>query len=137
MGFIAPNLPATKVDEKDRKNILDKCLVDFAFHSSEDNEGVIRTNAERAARSLWDIALYAEAPRDRINALNTIYNRIGGKPNVKVEEDKQEMPEIVFKVSSKDSQRIKELCEREPVRTDEDSEGKVIVEIEGEPRMEF
>lgn len=137
MGIIAPNVPAKKADAKNNKNLLDGFLVDIALRQEEDREGVIRTNAERAALKLWNLALCSEDDRVSQRALETLYNRIGGKPNIKVEEEKQEMPEIVFKISSKDSQRIKELCERETVRTDEDSEGKLIVEIEGEPRMEF
>lgn len=137
MGIIAPNVPAKKADAKINKNLLDGFLIDIALRQEEDREGVIRTNAERAALKLWNLALCSEDDRVSQRALETLYNRIGGKPNIKVEEEKQEMPEIVFQVSTKDTEKLKKLIEREPVRYEEESEDKVIVEIEGEPRMEF
>lgn len=137
MGIIAPNVPVKKTDAKNNKNLLDGFLVDIALRTSEDIDGVIRSNAERAALKMWSLALTSEDDRVSQRALDTIFNRVGGKPNIKVEEEKQEMPEIVFQVSTKDTEKLKKLIEREPVRYEEESEDKVIVEIEGEPRMEF
>lgn len=135
--LIAPNLPAKKAEPKNNKNILDGFLVDIALRTTEDLDGTIRTNAERAALKLWENALCAEDAKVSLRALELLYNRIGGKPNIKVEEEKTETPEIVFQISSKDSKRLQNLIEREPVAYEEDDNDKVVVEIEGEAKMVF
>ena len=51
-----------------------------------------------------------------------------------LEEEKEELPEVVFRVNASDAQKIKALKE---LPVDEEPQDKVVVEIEGEPKMEF
>lgn len=137
MSFIVPKKTnAIQSNTKLDSHIMDMALIDIAKMSSEDEEGNIVTNSIRAAKSAWDIALYAESARDRLSALKYISERIGGKPKVIEDDEKEELPEVVFRLSTQDSKRLKELSERDDVVV-ENNDDKIIVDIQGEPKMEF
>ena len=117
------------------KHILDNALKEMMTTEIEDEEGARKTIADRLAYGLIMDALYAETVKDRTSCKKLIYERVGGKPTVIADEEKEDLPEVVFRVSANDAQKIKALQDV-PVEED-DSEDKVIVEIEDEPRMEF
>jgi len=134
MGLIVPKKSNTQIKTVD-KHFLDNALKDMMTTTIEDDEGVAKTIAERMAYGLVMDALYAETVKDRTLCKKLIYERVGGKPSVIADEEKEDLPEVVFRVSANDAQKIKALQDV-PVEED-DSEDKVIVEIEDEPRMEF
>lgn len=116
------------------RHFLDNALMDIGGSLSKDTEGVTRTYSQRLAMSIWNDALYAETVKDRAIMAKLILERVGGKPSVIVDEEKEELPEVVFRVNANDAQKIKALKE---LPVDEEPQDKVVVEIEGEPKMEF
>ena len=134
MSLIVPQKSNSQVKAVD-KHFLDNALKDLMQTTITDEEGVAKSIAERMAYGLVMDALYAETVKDRTTCKKLIYERVGGKPTVIPDEEKEDLPEVVFRVSANDAQKIKALQEM-PVEED-DSEDKVIVEIEDEPRMEF
>lgn len=138
MGLISPNTPSTKVlDTKQKRKLFDEALIDYGLRDSEDGEGRVAKNITRLAMTVWDGALYSESPKDRATFAKLLYERIGGKPTVMVEEEHEEIPEIVLRVNPKSAEEIKALAERDDVQED-DSDSRVVIEIEGEDgQMEF
>ena len=134
MGYITPKKNEVASMKKMDRHFLDNALMDVMQQSSEDSEGVIRSNAERLAASIMRDALFAETVKDRAIMSKLILERVGGKPSVIVDEEKEDLPEVVFRVSANDAQKIKALKE---LPVDEEPEDKVIVEIDGEPKMEY
>ena len=138
MGLIAPNSITKKETLKFDKRILDQALANVAAETFTDNEGVIRTTADRLARRLWNTALYAESDKDATTAAKIILERMNGKPSVIVDEEKEEMPEIVLRVNPKDKAQVEALAQRTDLELDEKNDDKIIVSIEGEEgTMEF
>ena len=134
MGYITPKKNEVASMKKMDRHFLDNALMDVMQQSSEDSEGVIRSNAERLAASIMRDALFAETVKDRAIMSKLILERVGGKPSVIVDEEKEDLPEVVFRVSANDAKKIKALKE---LSVDEEPEDKVVVEIDGEPKMEF
>ena len=134
MGYITPKKNEVSQMKKVDRHFLDNALMDVMNASSEDSEGVIRTNAQRLASSIVNDALYAETVKDRAIMAKLILERVGGKPSVIVDEEKEDLPEVVFRVNANDAKKIKALKE---LPVDEEPEDKVVVEIDGEPKMEF
>lgn len=136
MGYITPKVKTEVAGlKKQDRHFLDNALAEVMQSSSKDAEGVVRNNAQRLASMIFEAALYAESVKDRAIMAKLILERVGGKPSVIVDEEKEELPEVVFRVNANDAKKIKALQEL-PV-TEDDSEDKVIVEIDGEPKMEF
>lgn len=134
MGYITPKKNEVSSMKKMDRHFLDQALFDVMQQESEDDEGVIRSNAQRLASSIMRDALYAETVKDRAIMSKLILERVGGKPSVIVDEEKEDLPEVVFRVSANDAQKIKALKE---LPVEEEPEDKVVVEIDGEPKMEF
>lgn len=137
--LISPNNPPAKkvIDTKEKRKMFDEALIDVGLMETTDAEGNVMRNVQRLALSVWDSALYSENPKDRALFAKLLYERTGGKPKVITEEDHEEIPEIVLRVNPKSAEEIKALAERNDIQED-DSDGKVIVEIEGEPgRLEL
>jgi len=134
MGYITPKKNEVSQMKKVDRHFLDNALMDVMNATSKDEEGVIRTNAQRLATSIVNDALYAETVKDRAIMAKLILERVGGKPSVLVDDEKEELPEVVFRVNANDAQKIKALKE---LPVDEEPEDKVVVEIDGEPKMEF
>ena len=134
MGYITPKKNEVTSMKKMDRHFLDNALMDVMQQSSKDSEGVIRRNAERLAASIMRDALFAETVKDRAIMSKLILERVGGKPSVIVDEEKEDLPEVVFRVSANDAKKIKALKE---LSVDEEPEDKVVVEIDGEPKMEF
>ena len=135
MGYITPKKNEVSQMKKVDRHFLDNALMDIMQSTSKDAEGNIRSNAQRLAATIMNDALYAETVKDRAIMAKLILERVGGKPSVIVDEDKEELPEVVFRVNADDAQKIRALKEL-PVSED-NSEDKVVVEIDGEPKMEF
>ena len=135
MGYITPTKRNADSVKSVDKHFLDDALKEMMMTTIKDGDGTIKTIAERMAYGLIQDALYAETVKDRTTCKKLIYERVGGKPSVIVDEEKEELPEVVFRVNANDAKKIKALQEL-PV-TEDDSEDKVIVEIDGEPKMEF
>ena len=138
MGLISPNLPSVKnVDTKEKRKLFDAALIDYGLRETQDEQGRIIRNVQRLAATVWEGALYSESPKDRALFAKLLYERVGGKPTVIAEEEHEEIPEIVLRVNPKSAEQIKQLAERDDV-TEDDSESRVVVEIEGEEgQMEF
>lgn len=135
MGYITPKKNEIAQIKKVDRHFLDNALMEVMQASSKDSEGNVRTNAQRLAQTIMSDALYAETVKDRAIMAKLILERVGGKPSVIVDEEKEELPEVVFRVNANDAKKIKALKEL-PVSED-DSADKVVVEIDGEPKMEF
>ena len=136
MGLIAPKKNEVANFKKVDRHFLDQALMEVMQQTSEDSEGNVRTNAQRLAMSIMSDALYAETVKDRATMSKLILERVGGKPSVIVDEEKEEVPEVVFRVSANDAKKIKALKEMDNL-DEEHNEDRVIVEIDGEPKMEF
>ena len=138
MGLISPNLPSVKnVDTKEKRKLFDAALIDYGLRETQDEQGRIIRNVQRLAATVWEGALYSESPKDRALFAKLLYERVGGKPTVIAEEEHEEIPEIVLRVNPKSAEQIKQLAERDDV-TEDDSESRVVVDIEGEEgQMEF
>lgn len=135
MGYITPKKNEVANFKKVDRHFLDQALMEVMQQTSEDSEGNVRTNAQRLAMSIMSDALYAETVKDRAIMSKLIFERVGGKPAVITEEETEDLPEVVFRVSANDAKKIKTLQQMDNL--DEEPTDKVIVEIEGEPRMEF
>ena len=135
MGYITPSKKneVSSLKKIDR-HFLDTALIDVMNASSKDPEGVVRTNAQRLALSIVNDALCAETVKDRAIMAKLIYERVGGKPAVITEEEKEDVPTVVFRVNANDANKIKALQE---LPVEEEPQDKVVVEIDGEPKMEF
>jgi len=135
MGYITPAKKEVSQMKKVDRHFLDNALMEIMQAESKDSEGNVRSNAQRLASTIMNDALYAETVKDRAIMAKLILERVGGKPSVIVDEEKEDLPEVVFRVNANDAKKIKALKEL-PV-TEDDSGDKVIVEIDGEPKMEF
>lgn len=134
MGYISPKKNEVSQIKKADRHFLDNALMEVMQAESKDSEGNIRSNAQRLALTIMNDALYAETVKDRAIMAKLILERVGGKPSVIVEEEKEELPVVAFRVSANDAQKIRALKE---LPVDEEPADKVIVEIDGEPKMEF
>ena len=135
MGYITPKKNEVSQMKKVDRHFLDNALMEIMQAESKDSEGNVRSNAQRLAATIMNDALFAETVKDRAIMAKLILERVGGKPSVIVDEEKEELPEVVFRVNANDAQKIKAL--KELSVTEDNSEDKVIVEIDGEPKMEF
>lgn len=135
MGYITPKKNEVSQLKKADRHFLDNALMEIMQSESKDAEGNVRSNAQRLAATIMNDALYAETVKDRAIMAKLILERVGGKPSVIVDEEKEDLPEVVFRVNANDAKKIKALQEL-PVNED-NSEDRVIVEIDGEPKMEF
>ena len=135
MGYITPKKNEVSQLKKADRHFLDNALMEIMQSESKDAEGNVRSNAQRLAATIMNDALYAETVKDRAIMAKLILERVGGKPSVIVDEEKEDLPEVVFRVNANDAKKIKALQEL-PV-SDDNSEDRVIVEIDGEPKMEF
>ena len=135
MGYISPKKNEISQIRNVDRHYLDNALMDIGNSICKDNEDVNRTYSQRLAMSIWNDALYAETVKDRAIMAKLILERVGGKPSVIVDEEKEDLPEVVFKVSANDAKKIKALQQMDNVQ--EESDDKVVVEIDGEPKMEF
>ena len=135
MGYITPKTKEVSQMKKVDRHFLDTALMEAMQQTSQDNEGVVRSNAQRLAMSIMNDALYAETVKDRAIMAKLILERVGGKPSVIADEEKEELPEVVFRVNANDAKKIKALQAMDNI--DEEPEDKVVVEIDGEPKMEF
>lgn len=135
MGYITPKKNEISQMKKADRHFLDNALMEIMQSESKDAEGNVRSNAQRLAATIMNDALYAETVKDRAIMAKLILERVGGKPSVIVDEEKEDLPEVVFRVNANDAKKIKALQEL-PVSED-NSEDRVIVEIDGEPKMEF
>ena len=135
MGYITPpkKNEVSNLKKADR-HFLDQALMDVMQQASEDGEGNIMSNAQRLARTIMTDALYAETVKDRAIMAKLILERVGGKPSVIVDEEKEDLPEVVFRVTANDAKKIKALKE---LPVEEEPTDKVIVEVDGEPKLEF
>jgi len=135
MGFISPKKNELSQMKKVDRHYLDNALMDIGNSLCKDSEDVTRTYSQRLAMSIWNDALFAETVKDRAIMAKLILERVGGKPSVVVDEDKEDLPEVVFRVSANDAKKIKALQQMDNV--EEEPDDKVVVEIDGEPKMEF
>lgn len=135
MGLINPKKNEVANLKKVNRHYLDEALMEIGNSPSKDNEGNIRTYSQRLALNIWNDALYSETVRDRALMAKLILERVGGKPAVIADEEKEELPEVVFRVNANDAKKIRALQDMSV--EEDDSEDKVVVEIDGEPRMEF
>ena len=130
MGYLVPKRPIEQSKKVDKKK-LDASLASVALQVTSDDEGNTISYAQALAQRLWNIALFAEKDKDSITAAKFISERMNGKPAVLVEEEKEEIPAITFRVHTKDAEKVKELAQRDDVE-EEPEDDKLVVEIDGE-----
>lgn len=135
MGYITPTKKEGSL-KSINKHFLDDALKDMMNTTLKDDEGTVKTIAERMAYGLVMDALYAENVKDRTTCKKLIYERVGGKPAVIEDEEKEDLPEVVFRVSANDAKKLEALKGMDNLDV-EHNEDKVIVDIDGEPKMEF
>ena len=135
MALINPKKNEVANLKKVNRHFLDEALIDIGNSFCKDDEDTVRTYSQRLALNIWNDALYSETVRDRALMAKLILERVGGKPSVIADEEKEELPEVVFRVNADDAKKIKALQNLDV--EEDDSEDKVVVEIDGEPRMEF
>ena len=92
------------------------------------------TVGEALISRLVDIGLYSENEKNAIVAAKFAIEHGYGKAGIRQEEEKEELPEIVFKLTPTQN---KELLRRSalpvPASDEEEVNDKIIVEVEGEP----
>ena len=135
MGFITPVKKDNNLKSMN-KHFLDDALKQMMMSTEKDEDGNVKSIAERMAYSLIQDALYAETVKDRTTCKKLIYERVGGKPAVIEDEEKEDLPEVVFRVSANDAKKLEALKGMDNLDV-EHNEDKVIVDIDGEPKMEF
>ena len=135
MGYITPAKRNTDSIKSVDKHFLDDALKEMMMTTIKDEEGTIKTVAERMAYGLIKDALYAESVKDRTSCKKLIYERVGGKPAVIEDEDIEELPSVSVRLKTSDAQKIKQIEEMD--NYEEEPTDKVVVEIDDGPKMEF
>lgn len=84
---------------------------------------------------LIDIGLYSDNEKNAIVAAKFAIEQGLGKAGIRQEEEKEEMPEIQFKLTPTQNKELlrKSALPVPAADEEEDDSGKIIVEIEGEP----
>ena len=134
MGLISPKKNEVSSLKKVDRHYLDAALMEIGNSPLKDGEGTVRTYSQRLALSIWNDALFSETVKDRAIMAKLILERVGGKPAVIADDEKEELPEVVFRVNANDAKKIKAL---QDLPVEEEPQDKVVVEIDGEPKMEF
>lgn len=135
MGYITPAKRNTDDVKSVDKHFLDEALKKMMMSTLKDEEGTVKTIAERMAYGLCMDALYAETVKDRTTCKKLIYERVGGKPAVFEDDEVDELPTISVRLKTSDAQKIKEIEAMD--NFEEEPQDKVVVEIEDGPKMEF
>lgn len=140
MGIIAPNRAATPAVKKSiDKSSLRNRAVELLASESEDAEGVSRKEIDQILARALNTAKYAKSDKDATSTAKWLWEIAFGKSPIMVEEKEEELPEIVFKVSSKDRKLLQDAKERGDLEIeDEEVEAsKVEIEIEGDEDVIF
>lgn len=135
MGYITPKKNEISQVKKVDRHFLDDMLKEMMTTTLKDEEGTVKSIAERIAFGLVNDALYAETVKDRNACRKLIYERVGGKPAVIEDDDIEELPTVSVRLKTSDAQKIKQIEAMD--NYEEEPEDKVVVEIEGGPKMEF
>lgn len=135
MGYITPKKRELGNVKSVSKHFLDDALKDMMQTTLKDDEGTIKTIAERMAYGLVMDALYAETVKDRTTCKKLIYERVGGKPSVIEDEEVEELPTISVRLKTSDAAKIKEIEALD--NYEEEPTDKVVVEIDDGPKLEF
>lgn len=135
MGYITPTKRNADNVKSVDKHFLDDALKEMMMTTIKDGDGTIKTIAERMAYGLIQDALYAETVKDRTTCKKLIYERVGGKPAVIEDDEVEELPTVSVRLKTSDAQKIKQIEEMD--NYEEEPADKVVVEIEGGPKMEF
>lgn len=134
MGYITPVKRDKDVKTVD-KHFLDDALKSMMTTTLKDDEGTVKTIAERMAYGLVMDALYAESVKDRTSCKKLIYERVGGKPAVIEDEEIEELPTVSVRLKTSDAQKIKQIEAMD--HYEEEPNDRVVVEIDDGPKMEF
>ena len=135
MGYITPNKREVGNVKSVDKHFLDDALKEMMQSTLKDEEGTVKTIAERMAYGLVMDALYAETVKDRTTCKKLIYERVGGKPAVIEDKDIEELPTISVRLKTSDAQKIKEIEAMD--NYEEEPTDRVVVEIDDGPKLEF
>ena len=135
MGYITPTKREVGNVKSVDKHFLDDALKEMMQSTLKDEEGTVKTIAERMAYGLVMDALYAETVKDRTTCKKLIYERVGGKPAVIEDKDIEELPTISVRLKTSDAQKIKEIEAMD--NYEEEPTDRVVVEIDDGPKLEF
>ena len=135
MGYITPTKRDVGNVKTVDKHFLDDALKDMMQTTLKDDDGTVKTIAERMAYGLVMDALYAETVKDRTTCKKLIYERVGGKPAVIEDEEIEELPTVSVRLKTSDAQKIKQIEAMD--HYEEEPNDRVIVEIDDGPKMEF
>ena len=135
MGYITPNKREVGNVKSVDKHFLDDALKEMMQSTLKDEEGTVKTIAERMAYGLVMDALYAETVKDRTTCKKLIYERVGGKPAVIEDKEIEELPTISVRLKTSDAQKIKEIEAMD--NYEEEPTDRVVVEIDDGPKLEF
>ena len=100
-------------------------------------ESYYTTVGEALISRLVDIGLYSENEKNAIVAAKFAIEHGYGKAGIRQEEEKIEMPEIVFKLTpTQNKELLRKSALPVPASDEEDDDaGKIIVEVEGEDKV--
>ena len=135
MGYITPTRRDVGSVKTVDKHFLDNALKDLMQSTLKDEEGTVKTIAERMAYGLVMDALYAETVKDRTTCKKLIYERVGGKPAVIEDDEIDELPSVSVRLKTSDAQKIKQIEAMD--NFEEEPTDRVVVEIDDGPKMEF
>jgi hypothetical protein len=135
MGYITPTKRDVGNVKTVDKHFLDDALKDIMQTTLKDDDGTVKTIAERMAYGLVMDALYAETVKDRTTCKKLIYERVGGKPAVIEDEEIEELPTVSVRLKTSDAQKIKQIEAMD--HYEEEPNDRVVVEIDDGPKMEF
>lgn len=135
MGYITPTKRDVGNVKTVDKHFLDDALKDMMQTTLKDDDGTVKTIAERMAYGLVMDALYAETVKDRTTCKKLIYERVGGKPAVIEDEEIEELPTVSVRLKTSDAQKIKQIEAMD--HYEEEPNDRVVVEIDDGPKMEF
>lgn len=131
---ICPNSVSTGLAKPTNKKILDSTLA-RRLGEPITVDGTTMTVAQALANRLIDIALFAESNKDAVTASKLIFERVNGKAAVMVDDTKEEMPPVTFRLSTEGVKKLEEL-KNIPAAVESEPSGRIVAEVDGEV-MEF
>lgn len=131
---IAPSRISTGLSKPTNKKLLDETL-SRRLGENVTVDGVSMTVAQALSNRLIDIALFAESNKDSVTAAKLIFERVNGRAAVMVDDTKEEMPPVTFRLKTDDVRKLEALS-RSQLPVEPEPSDRIVAEIDGE-EMEF
>lgn len=119
MGYITPEFASSRMDSESKKiisNSIRRKLLERITTIDSTGLPVEKTIADSIGEKLVNIALFSESEKCSLTAINRIKEYVEGKPAVQSEQHKEEIPTVVFNLSSP----LKEQLESRAIATVQD-----------------